>query len=323
MIDLRSDTMTRPGAEMRAAMAAAEVGDDVWGEDPTVNALQEHLADMFGHEAALWMPTGSMANQAALHVLVKPGTEFLCDVDAHVVTYELGAAAAYAGATSRTFRSLSEVPGMIRLPGYPAVPTAAVVVENTHNHKGGTVIPLGELTALREAASAHSIAVHCDGARIWNAHVASGVPLATYGALFDTLSVCLSKGLGAPAGSVLIGSAERVARARVVRKRLGGGLRQAGILAAAGQYALGNIHRLAEDHARAARLAKAFGTSVETNIVALAVPDAAEAARLAAEQGVLIGVMAPSFVRLVTHYDLDDQAITRAIEVLTRLIPQQ
>jgi threonine aldolase len=320
MIDLRSDTVTKPGIEMRAAMAAAEVGDDVYGEDQTVNALQEQVAAMFGYAAALWTPTGTMANQLAVQLLVKPGEELLADVDAHVVVYELGAAAAFGGASSRTYRELAEVPGMIRPAGYHAVPTTAVVVENTHNRKGGLVVPLEELVALRKVADDHGIAVHCDGARIWNAHVATGTPLAEYGRLFDTMAVCLSKGLGAPAGSLLLGSAERIAQARVIRKRLGGGMRQVGIFAAAGQYALGNIGRLAKDHARAARLASALGVRAETNIVPLPVPDACGLAREAQEQGVLISVLGPTFARLVTHHDVDDEGVEHSIAVLTDLL---
>ncbi|MGY0236104.1 threonine aldolase family protein [Longispora urticae] len=320
MIDLRSDTVTRPGPEMRAAMARAEVGDDVYGEDPTVNALQDRVAAMFGHEAALWTPTGSMANQIAVQLVAQPGQEILADTDAHVLAYELGAAAAYGGISSRTFRDLSEVPAMVRSGGYHAVPTAAVVVENTHNLRGGTVVPLADLRALRAVADERGLAVHCDGARIWHAHVATGVPLVEYGRLFDTMAVCLSKGLGAPAGSLVLGSAERIARARPIRKRMGGGLRQVGIYAAAGDYALDNIARLDQDHARAARLAGALGVAAETNIVLLNVPDAAAVIAGARAGGVLIGAMSPTIVRLVTHQDVDDADIDTAVAVLKPLL---
>src|SRR5436305_6204542 len=228
---------------MRAAIAAAEVGDDVYGEDPTVNALQARVAALFGHEAALFMPTGSMANQTALQVVVPPGEELLCDSDAHVVTYEIGAAAALGGISTRTWPAVAAdidvdaVAAMVRPAGYHAVPTRAIAVEQTHNMGGGAVVPLSTVERLRRVADAAGIALHCDGARIWHAHIATGTPLSTYGRLFDTVSVCLSKGLGAPIGSLVIGSAERIARARVVRKRLGGGMRQVGILAAAGDYA--------------------------------------------------------------------------------------
>ncbi|HEX6969525.1 MAG TPA: GntG family PLP-dependent aldolase [Micromonosporaceae bacterium] len=336
MIDLRSDTVTRPTAGMRAAMAEAEVGDDVYGEDPTVNALEAEVAALFGHEAALFAPSGSMSNQIALQVLVPPGSELLCDADAHVVTYELGAAAAYGGISSRTWPATgadldpAAVAAMIRPDGYYAVPTRAIAVEQTHNRGGGGVIPLPALQELRRVADEAGVAVHCDGARIWHAHVADSVPLATYGRLFDTVSVCLSKGLGAPVGSLVVGSAERVDRARWIRKRMGGGMRQAGILAAAGRYALRHhIARLAEDHARAARLAEAlapFGVvagEVRTNIVPLDLTkapfDAAELAEAARSGGVLVSVLGPRFARLVTHMDVDDDAIDRAIAVLTEI----
>src|SRR3954469_18796592 len=236
---------------MRDAMAQADVGDDVYGEDPTVNALEAEVAALFGHEAALFVPTGTMGNQICLQVLVPPADEVLCDADAHIVTYEHGSAAQYGGIQSRTIvstRGLLEpaaVAGQLRVPGFGPVPTRAVAVEQTHNRGGGAVYPLSTLQALRELTSSYDVALHCDGARIWNAAVASGVGLAEYGAIFDTLSVCLSKGLGAPVGSVVVGSADRIAAARIVRKRLGGGMRQAGVIAAAGRYALAhNIDRL-------------------------------------------------------------------------------
>ncbi|MFD1320457.1 threonine aldolase family protein [Micromonospora sonneratiae] len=336
MVDLRSDTVTRPTAGMRAAMAQAEVGDDVYGEDPTVNALEAEVAALFGHEAALFAPTGSMANQLAIQVLVPPANELLCDADAHVVTYEIGAAAAYGGVSSRTWPAVGAdvdpelVASMIRPDGYFAVPTRAIAVEQTHNRGGGGVIPLATLRELRRVADAAGVALHCDGARIWHAHVADGVPLASYGELFDTLSVCLSKGLGAPVGSLMVGSAEKIERARWIRKRMGGGMRQTGILAAAGRYALQhNIDRLAEDHVRAARLAEALAPfavvagdgTVQTNIVPLDLTkcalDAPTLGAAAREQGVLVSVLGPRIARLVTHFDVDDAAVDRAIEVLT------
>jgi threonine aldolase len=319
-------------------MAGAEVGDDVYGEDPTVNALQAEVAALFGHEAALFTPTGSMANQIGLQLLVPPGAELLCDADAHVVTYETGAAAAYGGISSRTWSPVGAdidvdvVAGMIRPDGFHAVPTRAVAVEQTHNRGGGGVIPFATLTALRELTGSAGVALHCDGARIWHAHIADGVPLASYGALFDTISVCLSKGLGAPIGSLIISSAERIARALQIRKRLGGGMRQVGVLAAAGQYALRhNVGRLASDHVRAARLAEALApyglvdaAKVRTNIVPLdltkAPTDALSFGAAARERGVLVSVLGPRTARLVTHLDLDDAGVDRAIEVLTALL---
>lgn len=337
LVDLRSDTVTRPTAAMREAMAAAEVGDDVYGEDPTVNALEAEVAQRFGHEAALFTPTGSMANQIAVQLLVPPASELLCDADAHVVTYEIGAAAAFGGISTRTWPvaggdiDADAVTAMIRPDGFHAVPTRAIAVEQTHNRAGGAVIPLDTLRALRAAADAAGIGLHCDGARIWHAHVADGVPLAEYGRLCDTVSVCLSKGLGAPVGSLVISTAERIDRARWIRKRMGGGMRQAGILAAAGRYALRHhIDRLAEDHARAARLAAALAPygvvagPVRTNLVPLdltKVPlDAPALGAAAREQGVLVSVLGPRVGRLVTHLDIDDAGIDRAIEVLPALL---
>jgi threonine aldolase len=323
---------------MRQAMAAAEVGDDVYGEDPTVNALEARVAALFGHEAAMFTPSGSMANQICLQLLVSPGDELLCDADAHVVTHEIGAAAALGGISSRTWPASGGevdadlVAGMIRPEGYHAVATRAIAVEQTHNRGGGGVIPLATMRALRRTADDAGIGLHCDGARIWHAHVADGVPLADYGALFDTMSVCLSKGLGAPVGSLVVSSRERIERARVIRKRLGGGMRQAGILAAAGQYALDHhIDRLADDHRRARRLGEAlapFGIvdadRVVTNIVPLdltkAPIDGPSLGAAARDRGVLVSVMGPRSGRLVTHLDVDDAGIERACEVLTGIL---
>ena len=323
---------------MRQAMASAAVGDDVFGDDPTVLALEEYVAGLFGHEAALFAPSGSMANQIALQLHVQPGSELLAGGDAHVVTYELGAAAAIGGITTRTWPSVGadldveQIAAMIRPAGYPSVPTRAIAVEQTHNLGGGTVVPLSVLQSLRSVADEAGVGLHCDGARIWHAHVADGVPLATYGALFDTLSVCLSKGLGAPVGSLIVGSRERMAQARVLRKRMGGGMRQVGILAAAGQYALENhIERLADDHARARRLAEALAplgvvdpSKVRTNLVMLDMTksslDAPALTELAAQQGVLISPMLPGLARVITHLDVDDEGVDQAITVLRDLL---
>jgi len=338
VIDLRSDTVTRPTAGMRAAIAAAEVGDDVYGEDPTVNALQRRVAAMFGHEAALFTPTGSMANQICLQLLCPPGSELLCDADAHVVTYEVAAAAAIGGISTRTWPACgaevdpATVAAMVRPAGYNAVATRAVAVEQTHNRGGGGVIALPVLRELRELTAAAGLGLHCDGARIWHAHVADGVPLATYGALFDTVSVCLSKGLGAPAGSVVVSSAANIERAAVLRKRMGGGMRQAGVLAAAGDYALTHhLDRLADDHARAYRLAQALAPygvvdadRVRTNLVPLdlmkSTVDGAALSAAAREGGVLVSILGPHSGRLVTHHDVDDAGADRAIEVLTGIL---
>jgi len=338
LVDLRSDTVTRPTQGMREAIAHAEVGDDVYGEDPTVNALQAEVAALFGHQAALFCPTGSMANQIAVQLLVPPGEELLTDSAAHVVTYEVGAAAAVGGISTRTWPSQAGgldadvVAGYLRPEGYHTVATRAVAVEQTHNRGGGTVLALAELRKLREITRQAGVALHCDGARIWHAHVADGVSLDEYGKLFDTLSVCLSKGLGAPAGSLVISTAERITRARIIRKRMGGGMRQTGILAAAGRYALRHhMARLAEDHARAQRLAEAlavFGVvdpaRVRTNMVPLDLatarldgPGLVAAAR---DSGVLIGALGPRSARLVAHYDVDDADVDRAVGVLANAL---
>ncbi len=330
MIDLRSDTVTIPTEGMRLAMSRAEVGDDVYGEDPTVNALEAEVAELFGHEAALFVPSGTMGNQICLRLLVPPGEELLCDADAHVVTYELGAAAAHGGISTRTWFApagrlhVDDVRSMVRPPGYHTVATAAVAVENSHNRGGGTFQPLAELQELRGLADETGLLLHCDGARIWNAAAATQTSLADYGRLFDTLSVCLSKGLGAPVGSLVVASAGRVAAARDLRKRLGGGMRQAGVLAAAGRYALAHhLERLGEDHARARRLAELIGVDpagVETNIVSFDVPDAATVAEKAAADGVAVSVVGPSRMRLVTHLDVDDADTERAGGVVGQLL---
>jgi threonine aldolase len=321
-------------------MAAAEVGDDVYGEDPTVIALEEQVAELFGHQAALFVPSGTMGNQICLRLLVPPADELICDADAHIVTYEGGGAAQHGGIQTRTLVSprglldVAAVRAQLRPAGFGTVPTRAVAVEQTHNRGGGAVYPLEQLTALRELTASAGMALHCDGARIWNASVATGVPLAAYGALFDTLSVCLSKGLGAPVGSVVVASADAVAAARVLRRRLGGGMRQAGVLAAAGRYALDfHLDRLADDHARARSLAERIAVvapatvdpvAVETNIVPLDLtPTAYDGAGLAAAaraECVLVSVVGPHRVRLVTHLDVDDADVTRAGDVVGGLL---
>jgi threonine aldolase len=338
LIDLRSDTVTRPSAGMRAAMAAAEVGDDVYGEDPTVLALQERVAGLLGHEAALFTPTGSMANMLGVRLLARPGEEVLCDSVAHVVRAELGAHAAFGAVTTRTWTAdrgrldVSQVEELAAPAGNPfLVSTGVVVVENTHNFGGGTVQPLDQLRSLRDWADGCGVRLHLDGARIWNAHVATGVPLSAYGALFDTVAVCLSKGLGAPVGSLIVGSTDLITQARWWRKRLGGGMRQVGVLAAAGHYALDHhLERLADDHARASRLAARLGgvadgvVAPESNMVVVDLPrDGMPVDELAAKaraEGVLISGLGPYRLRLVTHLDVDDAACDRAADVLCALL---
>ena len=329
-VDLRSDTLTRPTEAMRAAMAAAEVGDDVYGEDPTVNALEEQVAGLFGHEAAVFVPSGTMGNQICLRLVVPPAGELVCDADAHVVTYEHGGAAQHGGIQTRTVPGgpfdAAAVEPFLRPAGWGTVATSAVSVEQTHNRGGGAVTPLPVLQGLRALTAAHGMALHCDGARIWNAAVASGTSLADYGAQFDTLSVCLSKGLGAPVGSLVVTDAARAAEARVLRKRLGGGMRQAGVLAAAGAHALDHhLERLADDHRRAALIAEAVGAGpVETNLVPVDLTgtdwDGPRLAAAARESGVLLSVVGPRRVRLVTHLDVDDAGAVTAADVVARLL---
>ncbi len=334
MIDLRSDTVTRPTAAMLAAMSTAETGDDVYGEDPTVHALEERVADLLGHEAGLFTVSGSLANVLGVRSLVAPGQELLCEERAHVVRAELGAHAAWHGVTTRTWsdpRGHVDLDAVRRLmtpdAGPYLVSTAAVAVENTHNFAGGTVQPLASLRELRALAEPVGVRLHLDGARLWNAHVATGVALAEYGRLFDTVAVCLSKGLGAPVGSVLVGSAAAMAEARVWRKRLGAGWRQAGVLAAAGLYALDHhVDRLADDHAHARLIAETVAAAdpavvdlaaVETNVVILDVGDrAAGLVERAAAEGVLTGTVGPGLVRLITHLDVTAEDAKRAAAVL-------
>ena len=331
-VDLRSDTLTRPTEAMRAAMAAAEVGDDVYGEDPSVNALEEQVAQLFGHEAAVFVPTGTMGNQICLRLVVPPAEELLCGSEDHIVTYEHGGAAQHGGISSRTVSAprglltVDEVGAELRPAGWGTVATHAVSVEQTHNRGGGAVHPLASLQALRELTASHGVALHCDGARIWNAAVATGTPLSSYGAVFDTLSVCMSKGLGAPVGSLVVTDATRAKEARVLRKRLGGGMRQAGVIAAAAAHALEHhLDRLAEDHRRAAEIADALGVEgVETNLVPVDLTDSAydgpQLAAAAREQGVLLSVVGPQRVRLVTHLDVDDDGAKHAADVVGALL---
>jgi threonine aldolase len=331
-VDLRSDTVTKPTPEMRAAIRDAEVGDDVYGEDPTVAALEAQVADLFGFRAALFTPTGVMANQLGIRLLVQPGGELVCDADAHILAHEDGGLAWHAGIQTRTslnHRGLLD-PETLRTLIRPAAPhavgTSAVEVENTHNRGGGSVYPVETLRAIRAVADEHGVKVHLDGARIWNAHVATGTPLREYGAVADTMSVCLSKGLGAPVGSVLLLDPDRRAEAVTMRHRLGGGWRQAGLLAAAGRYALEHhIGRLADDHANARLLAenlRATGFAVrepETNIVLVDVPEAAALAARCAAHGVRVSAFGPSLLRLVTHLDVTEKDCLHAAEVIARV----
>ena len=326
---------------MREAMAAAPVGDDVYGEDASINSLEERVADLFGKEAGLFTPSGSMANQLGIRLLVSPGEELLCEEDSHVVRAELGAGAAHGGITTRTWHAprgllKSHAPLAMARPnaGPYLVSTKAIAIENTHNFGGGTVQPISEIEKLYHRASEMNIALHLDGARIWNAHIASGVKLNEYGKFFETISVCLSKGLGAPVGSILLSTSANVSKARVWRKRLGGGMRQIGILGAAGHFALDhNISRLEADHRNAKFLAeKIFNVApsvidpekVETNIVGLQLNEidmtSQQLAEAAKKENVLVSALGPRYARLVTHLDVSDSDVRMAAEVLASIL---
>ena len=323
-------------------MAGAEVGDDWFGEDPTVRALEEDVAGRFGHETAVYVPSGTMGNTIALRLLAEPGSEILADNDSHVVTYEMGSLATIGGIQTRTLRShngvlsAETVAAELRVDptgkngNYSRVTTRALAVENTHVRSGGRAWRLAELDALVDITAPAGVAMHCDGARIWNAAVATGIGLGEYGRRFTTLSVCLSKGLGAPVGSLVVTDAARAQRARVLRRQVGGAMRQSGIIAAGGLYAVrNNIERLADDHRRAQQLAAALAdvapnrvdlASCETNIVLFEVRDASRFLEDASALGVLLGTISPTIVRAVTHLDIDDEQIEKASSVLQSLL---
>lgn len=337
--DLRSDTVTRPSAEMRAAIAAAPVGDDQFGEDPTVNLLQERIAELLGKQAALWVPTGTMANQVALRVLTRPGDDVIVSSESHAVWHETGAAAANAGVqftnigaqgifTVDEFFAACMPRGHVVYP-----PTTLVEIENTHNRAGGVIFPQDEAGHICAAAQEHNVATYLDGARLWNVAVASGLSPAQLAAPFDLISVALSKGMDAPGGSLLTGTQDLIAQAVRYRRMLGGAMRQVGIFAAAGLYALDhNMERLAEDHANARYIATQLAecpriildpAAVQTNIIVFSLtadaPDALWIVAQARERGVLVFVFGPRTIRAVTHLDISRQQCARAAEVLIEL----
>jgi threonine aldolase len=336
MIDLRSDTASRPTAEMRAAMAAAEVGDDVFDEDPTIHRLQDRVAELLGTESALFVPTGTMANQICLRVCTQPGDELICETTSHVYVWEAGAPAALSGVTTRIVDGdsgvldVEQLHGLIRPGSEHYVRTRMVSLENTHNRGGGRVFPLEKIQPIADWAHANGLVMHLDGARLWNAHVATGIALADWCRPFDCVSVCFSKGLGAPIGSAVAGTKDFVARARRVRKLYGGAWRQAGVLAAAALYALEhNIARLADDHRNAQVLAEAVRDTpglrldppeVETNLVWFEVdPDlgpASTIARRLQEKGVLVHVSGPATLRACTHLDVSAAQTEFAAETI-------
>lgn len=335
MIDLRSDTVTRPTAAMREAMFAAEVGDDVYGEDPTVNRLERDAAALFGRQAAIFVPTGTMGNQIAIRLHTKHGQEVVCEARAHVLDWEMAMSAAFSGCQLRTVIGERGILtwDMIRQAIAPKIyyraQTGLICIENTHNMAGGTVMPVAMMREICEGAHAAGLPVHLDGARIFNAAAALGVEVAELTRGFDTVMFCLSKGLGAPAGSMLVGSRVAIEQARIFRKALGGGMRQVGVLAAAGLIALHDMPaRLTDDHANARLLAEAVAGesnaeidlyAVQTNIVIFKLRDGRDAAAFCAglkQNGVLASAIGPQSVRFVTHYDVDREACGRAAAVV-------
>ena len=341
LADFRSDTVTKPSQAMIEAMATAQVGDDVYSDDPTVNALEERVAKMFGKEAALYAPSGSLTNQLAIRSLVKPGEELLTELTSHIVRAELGAGATFSGITTRTWeghRGSFKASEVMRIAAPDAGPylvsTKAIAIENTHNFGGGFVQSFSEIKELRKASSEVGINMHLDGARIWNAHIASGIALKDFGSQFDTISVCFSKGLGAPVGSAILSTKDRIAESRIWRKRYGGGMRQVGFLAAAANYALdNNISRLKDDHVKAKKIAMACAeispdlidaSSVETNIVALDLSrlniTANDLNNQLKEAEILASALGPKFLRVVTHLDITDSDIEKILDVLPKLL---
>ena len=340
-IDMRSDTITRPSPDMRRAMYEAEVGDDVLGDDPTVIRLQEYAAELLGKDAGLYFPSGTMCNQAAIRALTRRGDEVFLHAQAHVMFYEQGAASALSQVQLRVFDSPDGTLDLEKMDDYVHTdadvhfaPTRLVCLEQTHNHCGGVVLPIEHIRAVRELCGRHGLKMHLDGARLFNAVAATGIPASEYAASFDTVSICLSKGLGAPVGSVLVGDAATLRLAQRARKIYGGGMRQAGIVAAGGLYALQhNVERLADDHIRARRLAEGLAAlpgldvaleTVQTNMVfagtrGTGLPAATLVERFAAD-GVLCLDEGPWSVRFVTHLDLEDGDVERTLGVAARVL---
>jgi len=337
LIDLRSDTVTRPTPEMRAAMAAAEVGDDVYGEDPTVNLLEKRAAEIFGREDALFVPTGTMGNQVAIRLLTKPGQEVICESRSHILDWEMATTAVFSGClvraveTKRGILTWSDIePVIYQKRGEFRAATGLIEIENTANLTGGRCTSLAVTREILENASERKLPVHLDGARIFNASTALGVDIKTLTRGYDTVMFCLSKGLCAPVGSMLVGSAELMEQARIYRKALGGGMRQVGVLAAAGLIALEQMPaRLGEDHANARLIAEALShiecveidlDGVETNIILFKVTCGLRAEELVTRmkaRGVLISTVGPNTIRVVTHHDVSRGDCLKAIEVLT------
>ena len=338
MIDLRSDTVTKPTPAMREAMASAEVGDDVLGDDPTVKRLEERTAELLGKEAAVYMPSGTMTNQVAIRAHTEAGDEVLMDMNAHVYFYEAGAPAALSGVMCRLLPGVrgiftaEDIEAALRPKNLHFPPTKLVCVENTHNRGGGSVWPIDRIAEVSETARRHGLRLHLDGARVWNASAATGIPEREYASYFDSVSVCFSKGLGAPVGSALAGTKEFTDRARRFRKQFGGGMRQAGIIAAGALYALENHRaRLIEDHANAKRFAGGIHglpgievdpATVETNIVSFRVTamPAADLVQKLKDRGVLVLANAVDRIRAVTHLDVTTEQVEEAVGIMGEIM---
>ncbi len=340
VIDLRSDTVTQPTEAMRRAMAEAPVGDDVFGEDPTVNQLQETIAELFGKEAALFVASGTMGNQVSINAHTQPGDEVICDYNAHIFNYEGGAPALLSGVQLHPLPgkngviTAEQIEAVIRPADHHFPHTRLIEIENTHNRAGGAIFPLEEMKKIHNLAQEHGLKVHLDGARIWNASVATGISLAEYARTADSVSACFSKGLGAPVGSIVVGSREFIDKAHRYRKLYGGGMRQAGILAAGALYAVQhNLKRLSEDHQHARELAEALAEfeeiqldlgTVQTNIVIFELhsnrlsPE--EFAARCKEAGLLLLAIGGNRVRLVTHLHISDEDVARAIEIFQSVL---
>ena len=339
VIDLRSDTITKPSPEMRQAMANAEVGDDVYGEDPTINLLQNRIAKLLKKEAALFVPSGVMANQLAIKVNTQPGDEIIVERDSHIFNYETAAASFLSRIQLNTIQgtrgvlTLEQIKGAMRSKVYYNPSLTLVCLENTHNKAGGTIYPIEEIKRISKFARKQNIALHLDGARLWNAHVATKIPLYEYAKYFDTISVCFSKGLGAPVGSVLVSSKEKISLARKYRKIFGGGMRQAGILAAAALYAIEhNIPLLEKDHENAKEFAKELSTipgfkidfeGLATNIVMIDISQRNESTtQILAKMkkaNVLLGEMSQTAIRAVTHLNVTRDEVLEAANRIKKI----
>ncbi len=339
MIDLRSDTVTKPSKAMLTAMMQAEVGDDVYGEDPTVQELQKKVAKMLGKEAALFVPSGTMANQICLNVLTQPGDEVICEADAHIFHFESGALAKLSGIQVQRLPgqagliTVEQIEAAVR-PGAHYYPrTTVIALENTHNLAGGTILPLETIEQIARFANDNALKMHLDGARLWNAGAASRIALDVFSRFFDSLSMCFSKGLGAPVGSIIAGSQEFITEALRCRKQFGGAMRQVGYLAAAAIYAIDhNFPRLSEDHAKAKAFAEILAESsaislntesVMTNIIMFHLPGDFEASKIAVqlqEKGVLVHAMGPRSIRAVTHLDVTRSEVIQAAQIIVKLV---